>query len=113
MENVKQRKLWLRYEALAMLSAWDRRNPDAFTPEDSILINAMCDKVEKKWMKEFYSKLPLNIQVGEQLDTNKDTAIHLFRVVLTDAEGKPSIRAGLDVSQCSTLPNTMRIYNAA
>ena len=83
MKRIKIRKLWLRYEALAMLRNWDEKDRSNLTQADSNLLYAMCEKAEAKWKKALYASLPLSYQ----LDTNENIRI-----------GKPSTRAGLDVS---------------
>ena len=67
MKRIKIRKLWLRYEALAMLRNWDEKDRTNLTQADSNLLYAMCEKAEAKWKKEFYKSLPL----AYQMDTNK------------------------------------------
>ena len=67
MSEMKQRKLWMKWEALSMLREFDELNKMGLTDDDRKLLDAMCEKAEAKWKKEFYKGLPL----AYQLDTNK------------------------------------------
>ena len=68
MSEMKQRKLWMKWEALSMLREFDELNKMGLTEDDRMLLDAMCEKAEAKWKKEFYKGLPL----AYQLDTNED-----------------------------------------
>ena len=68
MSEMKQRKLWMKWEALSMLREFDELNKMGLTEDDRKLLDAMCEKAEAKWKKEFYKGLPL----AYQLDTNED-----------------------------------------
>ena len=46
--RIQQRKWWLSYEALAMLSAWDKDNQSNLTEEDGRLLSEMCEQAHAK-----------------------------------------------------------------
>ena len=60
--EIKQRKLWMKWEALSMLREQDELNKMGLTADDRTLLDAMCEKAEAKYLKEFFNSLPLAYQ---------------------------------------------------
>ena len=66
--EIKQRKLWMKWESLSMLREQDELNKMGLTADDKKLLDEMIEKAEAKYLKELFNSLPL----AYQLDTNKD-----------------------------------------
>ena len=61
--EIKQRKLWMKWESLSMLREQDELNKMGLTADDKKLLDKMIEKAEAKYLKELFNSLPLAYQL--------------------------------------------------